>query len=183
LQQLADLHCSVMHTLLSDLGLPIVRKYYQAARSDASVLGICALTSSNEVIGWSVGSPDPVTINARLRQPLSWFLVQMLKVAVTRPLVFKQLVSSVLSSTVEMEKDSVELTYIGVAAGHQGKGLGQALLNQFIEESRSKGYHSVVLSVEADNKTALTLYEKSGFRITRTFSEGRFQRHRMELKS
>lgn len=181
LKQLADLHRSVMHTLLSDLGLPIVLKYYQVARRGSSVLGICALTSSNEIIGWSVGSPAPAAINAKLRQPLTWFLAQILNVAVTRPLVFKQLISSVLSPSAEMEEDAIELTYIGVAAGHQGKGWGQTLLNQFIEQSRSKGYHSVVLSVEAENKTALTLYEKSGFKIIRTFTEGRYQRHRMEL--
>jgi ribosomal protein S18 acetylase RimI-like enzyme len=55
------------------------------------------------------------------------------------------------------------------------------LLHKFVEESRSKGYHSVVLSVEAENRTALALYEKSGFKIVKTFSEGRYQRHRMEL--
>jgi ribosomal protein S18 acetylase RimI-like enzyme len=181
LQQLAEVHRSVMHTLLSDLGLPIVLKYYQVARSNPSVLGFCALTSSNEVAGWSVGSPDPAGINAKLRQPLMWFFVQMLKVAVTSPRVFTQLLSSVLASSAEMEKDAIELTYIGVASGHQGKGLGQALLDQFIEESRSRGYHSVVLSVEAENETALALYRKSGFKIVRTFSEGRYQRHRMEL--
>lgn len=181
LRQLSDLHRSVMHTLLSDLGLPIVLKYYQAARRDSSVLGICALTPSNEIIGWSVGSPDPAAINSKLRQPLIWFLAQMLRVAVTRPLVFGQLISSVLSASVEVEKDAIELTYIGVSSAHQGEGLGQALLHKFVEESRSKGYHSVVLSVEAENRTALALYEKSGFKIVKTFSEGRYQRHRMEL--
>ena len=105
----------------------------------------------------------------------------MLRLAVTRPLVLKQLISSVLFSSAEMEKDAIELTYIGVVSGHQGKGLGQALVKEFIEQSRSKGYHSVVLSVEEENKTAITLYEKLGFKIIKTFSEGRFQRHRMEL--
>lgn len=181
LKQLAGVHRSVMHTLLSDLGLPIVLKYYQVARRDSSVLGICALTPSNEIAGWSMGSPAPAAINAKLRQPLTWFLIQMLKVVVRRPLVFKQLISSVLSPSAEMKSAAIELTYIGVAAGHQGKGWGQALLNRFIEQSRSKGYHSVVLSVEAENKTALALYEKSGFKVIRTFTEGRYQRYRMEL--
>lgn len=181
LLQLAGLHRSVMHTLLSDLGLPIVLKYYQAARSDLSVVGICALNSSNEIVGWSMGSPDPAAINSKLRQPLTWFLVQMLRLAVTRPFILLQLITSVLSSSAEMERQAVELTYIGVASSQQGKGLGQALLNKFIEESRSRGYHSVVLSVEEENKAAIPLYEKFGFKTTKTFSEGRYQRHRMEL--
>jgi ribosomal protein S18 acetylase RimI-like enzyme len=181
LKQLADVHRWVMHTLLSDLGLPIVLKYYQVACSDSSVLGICALTSSNEIIGWSIGSPDPAAINSKLRQPLTWFLAQMLRLLVTCPLVLKQLILSVFSSSAEMEKDAIELTYIGVASGHQGHGLGKVLLKEFIEQSRSKGYHSVVLSVEDENKTAVALYEKLGFRTLRTFSEGRYQRHRMKL--
>ncbi len=182
LQQLAGLHYSVMRTLLSDLGLPIVLKYYQVARRDLSVVGICALSSSNEVVGWSMGSPDPAALSSKLRQPLTWFLAQMLRLAVMRPLILLQLISSVLSPSLEMKKDTIEFTYLGVAAGHQGKRLGLVLLNQFVEQCRSKGYHSVFLSVETKNKTALALYEKSGFKIVKTFSEGRYQRYRMELK-
>lgn len=181
LRRLAILHHSVMQTLLSDLGIPIVTKYYQAARSDLSVIGICVLNSSNEIVGWAVGSPDPAAINAELRSPGAWFLLQMLRVAVTRPLVFTQLVSSVFSSSAPMEQRAIELTYIGVAASAQGKGLGRALLDKFVEESRTRGYHSVVLSVEDENKPAIALYEKSGFKVSRSFSEGRYQRHRMEL--
>lgn len=183
LEQLAVLHHSVMHTLLSDLGLPIVLKYYQVARSDLSVIGACMVIPPNEIIGWTIGSPNPAALNANLRKPLSWFLLQMSRVALMHPLVFKQLVSSVLSSSAEMEvsKDAVELTYIGISPAYQGKGLGRTLINKFIEQSRAKGYHSVVLSVEKQNTIATALYEKSGFRIIKTSTEGRYQRHRMEL--
>lgn len=181
LQRLAILHHSVMHTLLSDLGLPMLAKYYQAAPSDSSVVGICALNSANEIVGWAVGSPDPAAINEKLRNPLAWFLLQMLRVAVTRPFVFKQVIASAFSSSWPMEHGAIELTYIGVAALAQGKGLGRAVLDKFVEESRTRGYHSVVLSVEEENKPAIALYQKSGFKVSRSFSEGRYQRHRMEL--
>ena len=183
LRQLASLHDSVMHTLLSDLGLPFVLKYYQVARSDKSVLGVCALGDSRKVIGWAMGSSAPSAINARLRQPLTWFLLQMMHVAVTRPLVLKQLISSVLSASAESEMNpgAIELTYIGVSTAQQRKGLGRSLLQTFIEESRQKGYHSVVLSVEEQNGAAVALYEKFGFKIIKSFSEGRYRRHRMEL--
>ena len=75
----------------------------------------------------------------------------------------------------------MELTYIGVAPNQRSKGLGGELLNAFIQASRLKGCHSVVLSVETENALAIALYEKAGFKITKTFSEGRYQRHRMEL--
>lgn len=181
--KLAVLHHSVMQTLLSDLGMSIVLKYYQVARSDPSVIGIGAFNPSNEIVGWAIGSPDPGAVNAKMRQPLPWFMMQMIRVGITRPLVFMQLISSVLSSSSDMEMSAgaIELTYIGVSPTYQGMGLGRTLLNKFIELSRGKGYHSIVLSVEEENKSAIALYEKSGFRTIKTFTEGRYQRHRMEL--
>lgn len=183
LKQLAGLHQSVMHTLLADLGLPVVLRYYQLARSDNSVVGICALDPSHVILGWGMGSPHPDRINSSLRTPFVWFILQMLRLALTRPLVFWQLISSVLSSSAEMEmkSDAIELTYIGVAPDQRGRGLGKDLLNVFIEASRVAGYRSVVLSVERDNGSAIALYKKAGFKITKTFSEGRYERHRMEL--
>ena len=107
----------------------------------------------------------------------------MLRVMFTRPLILLQLVSSVLSSSAEaeMKSDAIELTYIGAAADQRNMGLGKVLLNTFIEMSRETGYRSVVLSVEKDNEAAIALYQKVGFKITKTFSEGRYERHRMEL--
>jgi ribosomal protein S18 acetylase RimI-like enzyme len=183
LKQLAELHHSVMHTLLADLGLPIVLRYYQIARSDNSVVGICALNPSKKIIGWAIGSPHPDRINSALRSSLLWFAFQMLRVLLTHPFAFWQLISSVLSSSAEteMKSDAIELTYIGVAPDQRGRGLGKDLLNIFIEASRAASYRSVVLSVEKENESAISLYKKTGFKITKTFSEGRYKRHRMEL--
>ena len=182
LKQLAQLHHSVMHTLLTDLGLPMVLRYYRIARSDTSVIGISALDPSKKIIGWAMGSPHPDRINSKLRSPLLSFAFQILRVLVTRPLILLQLMSSILSATseTEMKRDAIELTYIGVAANQRGKGLGKDLLSRFVEMSREAGYRSVVLSVEKDNEAAIALYQKAGFKITKTFSEGRFERHRME---
>lgn len=183
IKQLAALHHSVLHTLLSDLGLPLVLRYYQVAQNDQSVIGLCAVSPSGDMLGWALGSPHPDRINSRLRTPFVWFLSQMLRLAITHPLVVWQLVASVLrsSSGSEMKSDTIELTYIGVALHQRTKGLGHELLQAFVEASRSKGYHSVMLSVERDNKPAIALYEKAGFKISTTYLEGRYQRHRMEL--
>jgi ribosomal protein S18 acetylase RimI-like enzyme len=183
IQHLATLHHSVMHTLLSELGLPVVLRYYQVARDDRSVIGICAISQSGEMLGWAFGSPHPDLINSRLRTPFTWFLFQMLRLAMTHPLVLWHLVFSVLGSSgqPDMKSGAIELTYIGVASNQRNKGLGRELLNAFIEASRLAGYHSVVLSVEMENVPAIALYEKAGFRIVQAFSEGRYKRHRMEL--
>ena len=183
LKRLAVLHHSVMHTLLSDLGLPIVWRYYQIAQRDRQTIGHCVISDSGEILGWAMGSPHPDRITLQLRLPLVWFLIQMLRITLTRPVVLWQLISSVFSASAqgELKLRAVELTYIGVTSGQRGKGLGRILLNAFIDASRKNGYRSVVLSVEKENSPAIALYEKSGFRIIKTFSEGRYQRHRMEL--
>ena len=183
LDRLAALHQPVMHTLLSDLGLPVVRRYYEVCQQDSAVIGLCAMSTTGELIGWAVGSPHPDEINVRLRQPLTWFAGQMLRLAVTRPGVLMQLAQAVSSASDAniLRPGQIELTYIGVAASARGKGLGKALLAAFVEASRAAGYKSVALSVETDNPTAIALYTGAGFKVTKTFREGRFERLRMEL--
>ena len=183
LLHLAMLHHSVMHTLLSDLGLPLVYRYYQIARADPDVLGFCMCADGGEILGWAMGSPHPDKINTRLRSPLIWFLAQMLRVLIRRPIVFGQLLLSVRAAAnqEDVKKGAIELTYIGVAPRQRGKRLGHQLLQAFIEASRTQGYRSVVLSVETGNAPAISLYERTGFQVINTFSEGRYQRHRMEL--
>jgi ribosomal protein S18 acetylase RimI-like enzyme len=183
IKRLAVLHHSVMQTLLSDLGLPMVQRYYQIAQKDPYVIGLCAPSATDDILGWAMGSPHPDKINAALRSPISWFLLQMARVTLTRPLILRQLISTVLvsSSQTELKTGEIELTYIGVSSTQRGKGVGKELLNAFIEASRAHGYHSVILSVETDNSAAISLYEKEGFKVIRTFSEGHYRRHRMEL--
>jgi len=80
-----------------------------------------------------------------------------------------------------METGAIEMTYIGVASHQRNKGLGRELLSAFIEASRMAGHRSVVLSVEMENAPAIALYKQAGFKIVKSFSEGRYKRHRMKL--
>ena len=200
LPALADLHAATMPTLLADLGQPVVLRYYQFAQKDPSVIALCAVSESDHsispsaqkspftihhssLIGYALGSPNPSAINAQLRQPLAWFSAQMLHLVFTRPTALWQLAQSVLSASDEnnLAPGQLELTYIGVAPAARGQGLGKTLLTAFVDAARSAGYKSVVLSVETDNPAAIALYTKFGFTITKTFSEGRYHRHRMEI--
>jgi ribosomal protein S18 acetylase RimI-like enzyme len=106
----------------------------------------------------------------------------MLRLVFTRPAVLWQLAQSVFSTSDEniIQPGQVELTYIGVAPEARGQGLGKTMLTAFVDAARSAGYKSVVLSVETDNPAAIALYTRFGFTITKTFSEGRYHRHRME---
>ncbi|PKN91512.1 MAG: hypothetical protein CVU44_19340 [Chloroflexi bacterium HGW-Chloroflexi-6] len=187
LPALAALHQATMPTLLSDLGDNFVLRYYQLAQKDPTVIAICALETSQpspqSPIAYALGSPDPAALNAQLRQPLTWFALQLLRLAFSRPGVVLQLARSVLTASEanSLKPGQIELTYIGVAPEARGQGLGKTILAAFVESARAAGYTSVALSVETDNPAALALYTRFGFTITQTFREGRYHRHRMQF--
>ena len=179
--ELATLHHRVMHTLLTDLGLPIVEKYYQIACADPAVLGFCALSESGSPLGWSIGSANPDQLNRRLRESKLWFALQMLRTLVTHPQVIRQLLVSVRTTSVPLPVGVFEWIYLGVDASARGQGLGYELMNDIVQAAREQNFKAVVLSVEAENKGAIALYTRAGFKIIDTFTEGSFHRHRMEL--
>ncbi|MBF8222791.1 GNAT family N-acetyltransferase [Halomonas sp. 328] len=54
-----------------------------------------------------------------------------------------------------------------VAPEARGGGLGRALLEHLEGEARARGCDSLHLEVRADNRPALALYRRRGFRLTR----------------
>lgn len=178
---LAGLHRRVMHSLLSDLGLPMVERYYQIACADSSVVGVSALDAEGISRGWAVGSSNPNLLNGRLREARAWFVIHMMRILITRPATLLQALVSARASSMPMKRGAVELTYIGVDEAARGRGLGHELLRAFLDEARRRGFTSVELSVEAGNLSAIALYTGAGFQIVSSFREGAFNRHRMEL--
>lgn len=55
---------------------------------------------------------------------------------------------------------------IAVDPGFQGRGFGGLLLNRCIKEAKSRQCDRFALEVRADNKTAISLYKKTGYVIT-----------------
>jgi ribosomal protein S18 acetylase RimI-like enzyme len=180
-RDLARLHHRAMHSLLTDLGLPFLEHYYHLARADSSVVGVCAVGAGGSLSGWAVGSPQPSQLNGRLTEAKGWFVVQILRVLFTNPKAIWQASISSRSASVPMKEGALELTYIGVDKSARRRGLGRELLNAFIEVAREKKFTFIELSVEADNAAAIAMYTRAGFRIARSFKEGAFDRHRMEL--
>lgn len=179
--EVAQLHHRVLHSLLADLGLPFVERYYQIAHAGPGVIGVCAVSETGSPLGWAVGSSKPEQVNGRLREAWVWFGLQMLRVVVTRLRVMKQIIASLRSISSPIPEGAVELTYIGVDPSVRGRGLGRALLDAFTQAAREAHYRAVALSVEAENESAIALYTKAGFQVTASFTEGSYHRHRMEL--
>ena len=176
----AKLHHAVLHSLLAELGLPFLERYYQIARNDRTVIGFCALSDAGNPLGWVVGTSKPNQVNGRLKEPFSWFAIQLLRVLLVHPSLIWQLVVSSRSSSFEMKDGCIELVYIGVSPSARGHGLGRALMDAFVQASKGK-YCCVTLSVEEENAEAIRLYTKAGYQIVQTVVEGKFKRHRMEL--
>jgi ribosomal protein S18 acetylase RimI-like enzyme len=184
LQGVAALHCAVMPTLLTDLGLTLTQRYYEIAARDPAVIGFASLAANDSAMGWVVGSKDPAELAARLRRPLGGFARQLALLTLTRLRVILQLARTVLSPAQEniIQPGEIELTYIGVAESARGQGLGAELARRFFAASVEAGYNRVSLSVEAENESAIGLYRRLGFETVKEFQEGRFHRLRMCVK-
>ncbi|CAN5125549.1 GNAT family N-acetyltransferase [soil metagenome] len=50
-----------------------------------------------------------------------------------------------------------------IADGHQGAGLGRALLVELIARARAAGYHVMIADIEAGNRASIHLHESLGF--------------------
>jgi len=181
IKKLAQLHHKVMHSLLTDLGLPIVEHYYQIVCKDSGVVGFCALSETGQLLGWAIGSSKPDQLNGRLREAPLWFISQMVRVLFTHPRVMGQLLSSMRTASISIPEGTLELTYIGVDTSIRKQGVGHILLDTFTQAARELNYRAVVLSVEVENANAIALYTKADFKVAYSFSEGQFKRHRMEL--
>lgn len=59
------------------------------------------------------------------------------------------------------------LGYLGVAPGHQGQGIGTALLREVLERADAD---RVPAFLESSNERNLTLYERSGFRVVESYA-------------
>ena len=59
--------------------------------------------------------------------------------------------------------DEGELANIAVAPTARGRGVGQRLLDHFVEVARGRGVHRLFLEVRESNEVALRLYRSRGF--------------------
>lgn len=62
------------------------------------------------------------------------------------------------------------LHQVEIPPNFRGQGLGTAMIRLFLDTAAQKNISRVILQVSADNKAALALYKKTGFRITETLS-------------
>jgi ribosomal protein S18 acetylase RimI-like enzyme len=61
-------------------------------------------------------------------------------------------------------KGGLYMMLFGVRQSAQGRGIGKRLLENIIRWSRIKGYRFIYLHTEYQNRKAIRMYEKAGFR-------------------
>jgi ribosomal-protein-alanine N-acetyltransferase len=65
----------------------------------------------------------------------------------------------------QLAGDEAEILTFCVSPAARRKGAGRRLLDAALAAAKKKGIRRVFLEVAADNQAALTLYEKTGFRL------------------
>jgi ribosomal-protein-alanine N-acetyltransferase len=62
-----------------------------------------------------------------------------------------------------LNEDTLQITTLGVASSHQGKGLGSSLVKYALEYAISNKVLIMTLEVRVSNAKAIHLYERNGF--------------------
>lgn len=181
LPRIAEIHLDDAG-LLSKLGYSFVLRYFEKAVKDENAFGFFAQDNeSNEIMGFSLASPEPSALTAKLTEDKAWFVKNILKVIFTRPLAFLQMVISSVTIRGQMyEANTIECVYFTVDPKFRGRGLGRTLQKALMDEGRKRGYKKIYASVETWNIASLKATQANGFKIIRTFREGIYHRHRLE---
>ncbi len=181
LPRIAEIHM-IDAGLLSKLGYPFVLRYFENAIKDERTFGFYAQDAgTGEIMGFSLASPEPSSLTVKLTEDKCWFVRNIIKVIITRPLVFLQMLISSITIRGQMyEPNTVECVYFTVDPKYRGKGLGRELQKSLMDEGRKRGYKKIYASVETWNIASLKATQANGFRIIRTFREGIYHRHRLE---
>ncbi|MCK6582555.1 MAG: GNAT family N-acetyltransferase [Anaerolineales bacterium] len=181
LPRIAEIHMNDAG-LLSRLGYPFALRYFENAIKDERAFGFYAQDDgTGEIMGFSLASPEPSSLTAKLTEDKVWFVRNIIKVIFTRPMAFLQmLISSVTIRGQMYEPNTLECVYFTVDPKHRGRGLGRELQKSLMDEGRKRGYKKIYASVETSNIASLKATQANGFRIIKTFREGIYHRHRLE---
>jgi GNAT superfamily N-acetyltransferase len=182
LPEIARLHLDD-HGLLTQLGYPFVLRYFEIVLKDPGVVGVIAIDDgTKKLIGYNIASAQPSALTSQLTQDKVWFIREIIKVILTHPSAFIQLIVSSLTikSQMEDEPGAIESLYLTIDENYRGQKVGRTLQQGLFEEARKAGYQRIVGSIETWNEASIKMCQSNGFVIKRTFREGKFIRHRIE---
>ena len=183
-KDIARLHRISLTGLLTNLGLSAIRAFYYGCVSSGSATGFVCI-EDGELRGFVLGSvrPDKVKMEAMRANPAD-MLAGMAVGILRRPSALVWLVKNFGGPDEGSYSASVpELTYLAVSSASRGSGIGRQLVEAFTNELRHSGARAYELSVDEDNRQAISFYERLGFTLSSRYREFgvMHRRYRLEL--
>ena len=161
---------------LTRLGPQFLTQLYRAFREESGGVCVVALLG-DEVVGFVSGTIEPEGFFRKvLRRRWAGFLFSGLGALLKHPLVVGERFLSALRYRGEIPEKLIGtgalLSSIAVRPQCGGRGLGSALINEFVARARAANCSYVFLTTDADENDKVTgLYERYGFqcesRLTR----------------
>ena len=165
----AGLHGESLSGLLSELGSPLLRAYYDACTRTASAVGFVSLNSA-AVAGFVLGSVDETRLKREIvcSRPLRIPLCVALGL-IRRPSALINLLETF--GRPAPDAHGPELTYLVVGDSFRRQGLGAELVNAFEAAMSARGVSTYQLSVDAVNTAAIEFYESLGLQCIAEYRE------------
>ena len=178
----ARLHCAGLTGLLSRLGLPAARAFYSGCVMSGSAHALVAL-DGGALLGHVLGSVHPDRLSGDvLRANPFGVLAGVGYGAVRHPSVLPWLVKHRRGPHEgSYDRAGAELTYLAVAPDSRGRGIGRDLVDAFTEAMREAGVSAYELSVDDDNRAAISLYERMAFEPVGRYREFGIMHRRYRL--
>lgn len=179
----AELHNKYLTGLLSMLGLPAIKMFYESALKSQYNFG-WAYYHETELKGFIFGTTlrENLYTAVFFNKPL-FFSVRIL----ARPILYPKLMSFFVKAGLDKfnsKKDScqTELVFFVMDSEYKGKGFGRQLLDKFNSALVERGLTCCELSVDENNQSAIGFYERRGFKFKKRYVEFGIPRLRYSLK-
>ncbi|MGB0383216.1 MAG: GNAT family N-acetyltransferase [Ardenticatenaceae bacterium] len=162
---------------LTFLGPAFLHELYTAIITDSSGIGH-VYEDHNEIQGFVIGTGQPSGFYRRLLHQRWWrFGLASIKAVLKKPSIIPRLLRAVrMPQQAAFRSHIGTLMSIAVLPDAQGKGIGQALVQKFLQEAKQRGLTQVNLTTDRlDNDAVNSFYQKLGFSCIRHFvtPEGR----------
>jgi ribosomal protein S18 acetylase RimI-like enzyme len=172
--QVASIHLDAFSGFfLSSLGPRFLAALYAYLAGTPDGAGFVALNGNSRAVGFVCGTTQPEGFYGRFFRARWVQIVPVLAQAtLRRPSLVARIVWRVARPPqVSETKGGASLLSLAVLQDHQGRGLGSALVEQFLQEIQRRNVRYVHLTTDKeDNTIANRLYRKIGFQLVREFT-------------
>ena len=162
---------------LSFLGPAFLKQLYTSILGDPSGMAF-VFVGDCQVMGFVAGTIQPAGFYRRLIQKHWWrFALASLSPMIRRPSIFPRLLRALKLPGQDLAGDRCgTLLSLAVLPGFQGRGIGSALVREFLSEAADKQLGQVILTTDRNqNDDVNRFYQGLGFLLNREFitPEGR----------